>query len=242
MMFWHVARRDLFAAFSTPLAWLVIACWSLLTNFVFIFFSVQPIRESAFGSEFPLYVTTLHMGVYFLLLLSPALSMNSFAAEQGQGTMQLLMTAPIREIDLVLGKFTATFLLLATLIFVTLSQVAVLSIISAVQLPHLIAGYLGILLAAALFASLGVWISLIVDSPVAAYVITFAVIAVLLLVGAGEEGTLLGSIGKAVGILERTSNFFAGRIRLGDVTYFVGASVALLICSHAALSARRIHG
>ncbi len=242
MMFWHIARRDLLAAFTTPLAWLVIACWSLLTNAVFVFASLYPIHESPYGSELPLYVATLSWGVYFLTLLAPALTMNSFAAEHNQGTMQLLMTVPVREIDLVLGKFAAAFLLLATLVAVTLAQVVVLAVISAVQLPHLIAGYTGILLASALFAALGVWVSLVVDAPVAAYVITFAVIAVLMLVGVGQDGTLLGAIGDRIGLSERTRHFFAGRIRAGDTVFFLGATAGLLVLAHAALKARRLHG
>lgn len=242
MMFWHIARRDLLTAFTTPLAWLVIACWSLLTNVVFVFASLYPIHASPYGSEMPLYVGTLSWGIYFLTLLAPALTMNSFAAEQNQGTMQLLMTVPVRERDLVLGKFTAAFLLLATLVGVTLTQVVVLAVISAVQIPHLIAGYAGILFASALFAALGVWISLIVDAPVAAYVITFAVIAVLMLVGVGEENTVLGAIGDRIGLAERTRHFFAGRIRSGDAAFFIGTTAGLLVLAHAALKARRLHG
>jgi|GEM_PF-2635529 len=242
MMFWHLARRDLLAAFTTPLAWLVIACWTLITNGVFVFLSLQPVHAEGLGSDLPLYVTTLTIGIYLLTLLAPALTMNSFAAEQGQGTMQLLLTVPVREVDLVLGKFTAAFVLLATLIATTAGQVVVLAIVSAVQLPHLIAGYLGILLVSAFFAALGVWISLLVDAPVAAYVITFAVIAVLLLIGAGPEGSFLDSINARIGLIERARHFFSGQIRSGDTAYFIAASAGLLVCAHAALKARRLHG
>lgn len=241
MMALHVARRDLLAAFSTPLAWLVIACWSLVTNAVFVFGALYPLHGTA-GSDLPLYVSTLYAGIYILMLLAPALTMNAFAAEQGQGTMQLLMTVPVREIDLVLGKYLASVGLLATLVGVTLAQVATLAVVSAIHLPHLVAGYLGILLASSLFAALGVWISLIVDAPVAAYVITFAVIAVLLLVGMGQEGTTLGLVNEAIGLTGRTRHFFEGRIRSGDTAYFVGGTVAFLVLAHAALRSRRIHG
>lgn len=241
MMCWHVARRDLLTAFTTPLAWLVIACWSLLTNAVFMFSSVYPVYGTP-GSDMPLYTSTLSWGVYFLTLLAPALTMNSFAAEQNQGTMQLLLTVPVREIDLVLGKFLAAFLLLATLVAVTLVQVAVLAFISSVQLPHVFAGYLGMLLTAGLFAAMGVWISLVVDAPVAAYVLTFAGITVLLLVGVGQEGSFLHLISKAIGLSERSRNFFAGQIRSGDTVFYLGSIAMFLALSHAALKARRIHG
>ena len=82
MMALHVARRDLLAAFSTPLAWLVIACWSLVTNAVFVFGALYPLHGTP-GSDLPLYVSTLYAGIYILMLLAPALTMNAFAAEQG---------------------------------------------------------------------------------------------------------------------------------------------------------------
>src|SRR4051812_47389373 len=117
--------------------------------------------------------------------------MNSFALERAQGTMQLLLTVPIRERHLVAGKFLAAFLCLAALAVASLAQPIVLAFVSEVPGPQLAAGYLGLLLVAALLAALGVWVSLLVDSPVSAYVITFGAVAVLLIMGwIGDEGAL----------------------------------------------------
>ena len=237
---WAICRRDLIAAFTTPLAWLVLACWTLLTNGMFA--RTLDVVHGTSGAELPLFVDAMHLGVFFLALLAPAITMASFAAERVQGTMQLLLTVPIREHQLVLGKFFASFLVLATLVAATLVQPIILLVISQVSVPHLLAGYLGLLLECVLFAALGVWISLLVDSPIAAYVLTFGAIAVLILVGISLRGGPLQPIGEAIGLGERIAPFMRGEVRLGGVAYFAACTAACLLMAQGALLARRMHG
>lgn len=237
---WSICRRDLIAAFTAPMAWLLLACWSLLVNGVFVWtlFNVQ----GTAGAALPLYTTPLHWGVFFLVLLAPAVTMGSFTQERAQGTMQLLLTVPVREHHLVLGKFLASFAVLASLVAATLVQPLVLLFASDIHLPHLLAGYCGLLLACALFAAIGVWISLVVDTAMAAYVITFAAIAVLVLFGALGDQRWYGAIGRAMGLAQRAGPFFRGEVALGDVAWFLALAAAALVMAHSALSARRIHG
>lgn len=237
---YSIARRDLLQAFTTPLAWLVLACWCLLTNGVFVW-GLSQVHGTA-GSDAPLFVNALYSGVFFLTLLAPALSMTSFSGERVQGTMQLLLTVPIREWHLVAGKFLGVLGVLVALVLSTVSHPLVLVCISEVHLPHLLAGYLGLLLACGLFAALGVWISLLVDTPIAAYVITFAVIAVLILLGLLEQAAVFGPVGQAIGLTPRVGPFFRGEVRLGNVLFLLSATGACLVLAHASLCARRIHG
>jgi ABC-2 type transport system permease protein len=237
---YSIARRDLLQAFTTPLAWLVLACWCLLTNGVFVWGLFQ-VHGTA-GSGTPLFVNALYAGVFFLTLLAPALSMTSFSGERVQGTMQLLLTVPIKEWHLIAGKFLGVLGVLVALVLSTISHPLVLTFISAVNFPHLLAGYLGLVLACCLFAALGVWISLLVDTPIAAYVITFAVIAVLILLGLLEQAAVFGPVGQAIGLTPRVGPFFRGEVRLGNVLFLLSATGACLVLAHASLCARRIHG
>ncbi len=239
-MIWTISRRDLLQAFTTPLAWLVLACWCMLTNGVFMW-GLYQVHGTA-GSSTPLFVNALYAGVFFLTLLAPALSMTSFSGERMQGTMQLLLTAPIREWHLVAGKFFGVFGVLLALVAATLVHPLVLALISSVQVPHLLAGYLGLTLVCAFFSALGVWISLLVDTPIAAYVITFAVIALLILLGVLEHTPFFGPLGQALGLTPRVGPFFRGEVRVGNVTFFLAATTACLVMAQASLSARRIHG
>jgi ABC-2 type transport system permease protein len=237
---WHIARRDLHAAFTTPLAWLVIACWTLLTNF--LFYRQLDIYHGTVGAPEPLYLMPLSIGMIFLTLLSPALTMNSFAAERSQGTMQLLLTVPVREWHLVLGKFIASFALLACLALTTVAQIVILYFVSEIHIPQLLAGYCGFLLLAGFLSALGVWISLLVESPVVAYVLTFAAVAILYLVGLGSDSPVLSVVSRAIGLFGRWTPFLAGEVALANVLWFLACIIAFLAMAHAALTARRIHG
>jgi len=237
---WAICRRDLLAAFTAPMAWLVLACWTLLVNGVFMMSLYQ--WHNTPGSSLPLFATSFSYGIFFLVLLAPAVTMGSFTQERAQGSMQLILTVPIREWQLVLGKFAAAFAVLLSLVAATAVQPLTLLFVSEVHGAHLAAGYLGLVLACALFAALGVWISLLVDSAIVAYVITFAAIAVLIMLGAlGNQGWY-GALGQTMGLTSRSGPFFDGEVRLGSVTWFLALTVAALTMSHAALSARRIHG
>jgi ABC-2 type transport system permease protein len=237
---WTIARRDVIAAFTTPLAWLVLACWTLLTNGLFVR-TLDTVHGTS-GAELPLFVESLSLGVVFLALLAPAITMTSFAQERAQGTMQLLLTVPIREHHLILGKFCAALAVLVVLLVATLVQPGVLLLVSAVDTPHLLAGYLGLLLGCAVYAALGVWISLLVDSPIAAYVLTFGAIAVLILVGLGERDAWIFPLGQAIGLGPRLEPFLRGEVRLGNVAYLLALTAGCLVMAHSALLARRIHG
>jgi ABC-2 type transport system permease protein len=239
-LIWTICRRDLLQAFTTPLAWLVLACWCALTNGMFVWGLYRV--HGTLGSNSPLFVEALYSGIFFLTLLAPALSMTSFSGERIQGTMQLLLTAPIREWHLVMGKFCGVLGVLLALVAATVAHPVVLMLISSVQVPHLLAGYLGLILVCAFFSALGIWISLLVDTPIAAYVITFAVIAILIILGLLEQAAFFGGLGQAIGLTPRVGPFFRGEVRLGNVMFFISATSALLVLAHASLRARRIHG
>ncbi len=206
---WAICRRDVRAAFASPLMWLVLAAWLALIDLVF-WLGISEIYGRPAPAGVPLFVNAQLVGIHVLALLAPALTMNSFALERSQGTMQLLMTVPIREHQLVVGKYLAALACLCALVAATLVQPLVLVFISHVPLPQLACGTLGLVLICSLFAALGVWISLLVDSAVSAYVITFAAIAVLFILGWGDPAGPLGGLGQALGMSTRAGPFLDG--------------------------------
>lgn len=237
---WAICRRDTVAAFTTPLAWLVLACWTALIDGMFVL--VLHDTHGTAGAPAPLFVDSLHLGAWLLVLLAPAITMTSFASERAQGTLQLLLTVPVREHQIVIGKFLAALAVIAALILATVVLPLTLAVVSAVHGPQLAAGYLGLVLTGAFYAALGVWISLLVDSPVAAYVLTFGAIAVLHLVGWVGEGPWLHGAAASLGLGPRITPFFNGEVRLGGVAYLLCATTATLLASVQALRAKRWGG
>lgn len=237
---WAICRRDAVAAFTTPLAWLVLACWTALIDIVFVL--VLHEVHGTGGSAAPLFVDSLQLGAWLLVLLAPAITMTSFASERAQGTLQLLLTVPVREPQIVIGKFLAAFAVIAALIAATLVLPLTLAVVSAVHGPQLAAGYLGLVLTGAFYAALGVWISLLVDSPVAAYVLSFGAIAVLHMVGWMGATPALQTFAETLGLGQRIMPFFAGEIRLGGVAYLLCATAACLLAAVQVLRAKRWGG
>ena len=240
---WAICRRDLIFLFTTPLAWLVLAVWIFATNFVFYFGGIEHAASVGFAYQ-PLYMLSLQAGAIALTPLAPAMTMHSFAAERVQGTMQLLLTVPIREHSLIVGKFLAAFLMLAVMLGCTLVQPAVLYFVSETGGTQLLAGYAGMLMLCALLSALGIWISLLVEHPIAAYVITFGAIAILQLLGVLSyvENSVISEFGKQVGLLPRLNAFLDGDLRLANLFYFVGGAVIFLSLAHSSVCARRLHG
>ncbi len=240
-MIWNICRRDLIYFFTTPLAWLVLMAWTAVINLVFYWLDFAPAFTRP--STYPIFYYSINTGVHFLVLLAPALTMNSFAQERSQGTIQLLQTVPIREWELIIGKFLSCWIMLLTLILATFIQIIVLYFVSEIHGPSLLSGYLGYISLSALLASIGIWISLLVDSPIAAYVLTLGVIAILFLIGWASDGDdVLSALGDFFGISSRIRSFLSGNVTLGSFLYFIGMAFIFLILAHGALRARRIHG
>lgn len=238
---YHLARRDIRSAASAPLLWLILAAWLGVVHGAFAL-TLLEVHGRSGAAATPLYVDALWWGGLVLALFAPALTMNAWAAERAQGTWQLLMTVPLRERDLVVGKFLAAFGLMLVLLTATLGLPATLAVVSDVSAPHAVACYAGLILLAAFLAALGTWIGLMVEGPVAAYVVTFGVIAVLWLAGVGGNDGPLGAVASAVGLGNRIGPFLSGRIALADVAWFAACCGIFLLLAHGAIVAQRQSG
>ncbi|MBN8525274.1 MAG: ABC transporter permease, partial [Planctomycetes bacterium] len=238
---YHIARRDIRAAASAPLLWLILAAWLGVVHGAFAL-TLLEVHGRSGAAATPLYVDALWWGGLVLALFAPALTMNAWAAERSQGSWQLLMTVPQRELDLVLGKFLAAFGLMLVLIAATLGMPAVLAVVSDVSPPHALACYAGLVLLAAFLAALGTWIGLMVEGPVAAYILTFGVIAVLWLAGVGGDGGPLGPVAAAIGLGGRISSFLAGRIALADAAWLLAGAGLFILLAQGAIVALRQSG
>ncbi len=239
---WAICRRDLRFLFTTPLAWLVLFGWTGFLNLVFCATSL--LQGSDHQSLHPLYLYSITLGAYALTLVAPAITMNSFATERGQGTLQLLLTVPIREYQLVIGKYLALLGMLWVLLAFTLVQPVVLYFVSDAGGLQTVGSYLGLALLCSLLAALGLWISILVEHPLAAFVITAAIVAVFQVLGLFAEADIvvLSPVGRQLGLPPRFEAFFAGDLQLDNILYFLAGTVIFLVLGHGAICARRVHG
>jgi len=172
------------------------------------------------------------------------LTMRLLADEVRMGTMELLLTAPLRDFELVIGKWLGAFLFMLVLIGVSLVFPAMLNqmVMPGIDQMQMIAGYLGVILAAAALLGLGVGISALYSNQIAAFFTTLVLFVILWwLIGA--PASILPTGGEVFGYLDMSSqlynNFNEGIIKLSSVVYFLSLTGLGLFIGSTAVEIRR---
>ncbi len=190
--------------------------------------------------------TLFVLGPYVFIFLIPAITMRSFAEERKSGTMELLLTKPLTDWDIILGKFFACFLLvlfalLPTLIYY-LSVSALGNPAGNIDTPGVIGSYIGLALLAGVFCSIGIVASSITANQIVAFIlaaflcfIVFSGFESISTLNVWSENTLLI---KQFGILYHYEALSKGVIDSRDVVYFISTGALMLLISKIILSAR----
>jgi ABC-2 type transport system permease protein len=215
--FWPVFKRELFAFFVTPLAWVLITAFLLVQGMHFFLlvdhFAGQPAvtsdqtpLQAFFGNTVLLYLV--------LFLLIPAMTMRLFAEERRSGTVEPLMTAPVSSAAVVLAKYTSTLVTYAAMWAPTSLYLVILKRTGDVDLRVAASAYLGVALVGAGYLSIGLLMSALTRSQFLALVLTSAVILALFILGIGEfvtrEGTLMHALCSHVSIWAHMNDFASG--------------------------------
>jgi ABC-2 type transport system permease protein len=217
--FWPIFKRELFAFFVTPLAWVLICVFLLIQGMHFYLLvdlfanqtevtSDQTPIQSFFGNTVLLYL--------ILFLLVPAMTMRLFAEERRSGTIETLMTAPVASVSVVLAKYFAALTAYVAMWAPTVLYVVILQRTGDVDWHVAGASYLGVLLVGAGYLSLGLLMSALTRSQFLALVLTALVILGLFIVGIAEfatrEGTLAHEICAYVSVWAQMNDFASGII------------------------------
>ncbi|HEY1292664.1 MAG TPA: ABC transporter permease [Chloroflexota bacterium] len=230
---WAVALRELRSYFLSPLAYVVIALFLALSGYLFAL-----ILSS--GRQASLQGLVQNVSVLYLFIV-PAISMRLLAEEQRTGTIELLLTNPVQEWEIVTGKFLASVLLVAVMLGLTLLFPLFLYVFGSPDTGPIITGYLGILLQAAAFLSVGLWASSLTQNQIVAAIIAFALLLILWLsdnLGQFLGGTV-GSIVSYTSVINHFQSFPQGVIQTNDVIYYVTLIVGGIVLSTLSLQSRR---
>ena len=166
---WAVYRRELYSLFTSWIAYIVLALF--LVIFGYFFYSIlysfieYGFRMNQFGGGATLNINQDMIRWLFdntaiiVLFMIPGLTMRALAEEKRSGTMELLLTSPMTDFQLVLGKFLAAFTLYAVMLSLTFIHMGVLFYYGEPEWSPLLAGYLGMLLMGGAFVSFGILFS-----------------------------------------------------------------------------------
>ncbi len=241
---WTIAKREYNQYFVSPVAYVVALMFLFTVGLIFalnlLAFSSNPYGAS---SAPDVSIITGPMG-FLLLLAAPALTMRLVADEVRMGTMELLLTAPLRDYELIIGKWLGAFLFILTLVAVTLIFPILLNrmVTPGIDQLKMMSAYLGVILTAAAFLALGVGISAIFSNQIAAFFSTLVLFIVLWwLIGA--PGNILPIGGEIFRYLDMSTYFYnsfnAGIISLQGIVYFLSLTGLGLFIGTSAVEIRR---
>ena len=205
---WIIASRELRAFFVSPVPYVVSALFLLFMGYLFaliLITSREASMRGAFGNM-----------MFILLLLAPALTMRLLAEEQRMGTIELLLTAPVYDWQVVVGKFLGSLIMFAVIIVgPTLYYPLMLKFVGNPDMLPLITGYVGILLFGGAFLAIGIFTSSVTQNQVVAYFAGFVVLLLLFLAEPVTSIAGMGPLGNALSYLSIQKHydvFFRGEV------------------------------
>jgi ABC-2 type transport system permease protein len=231
-----IARRELTSYFYSPIAYVAMAVFLLACGFLFCD-DFQPGQIAGMRNLFD-------WMVWLLVSVVPLLSMGLMAQEWSTGTIETLMTAPLDETDVVMGKFLGSFGFFLVMLSPTLLYVAVLAIYAnpRIDFGPIISGYLGIILVGGLFTSIGLLCSSLTRSQIVAAVATAAVLFTITIAPWWASGKILSNAWLNVvnqAVFKRYTDFSRGVIDSGHVVFFVVSTAVFLFLTTKVLESRR---
>ncbi len=231
-----IAGKELRSYFTSPMAYALAVFYLGVTGLIFVMiFLLSPQAQAEHISEL---IGTM---LFLALFIIPMLTMGLFAQERSSGTMELLMTRPVRDWEVVIGKFLATVSLFMSVIMLSLSYPVILGVVAKVDWAMILTGYLGLLLAGAAFAALGIFASSLTSNQIAAAIIAVFMLLFLWLVGALSYSVSqsLGDVFKHLSVLENYQDFSKGIIDTKNIIYFLSLIFVSLFLAVRTIENRR---
>jgi ABC-2 type transport system permease protein len=195
--FWPIYKRELFAFFVTPLAWVLIVSFLVVQGMHFFLLVDHFARAGvAAGDETPLSAFFGNTVLLYLILfvLVPPMTMRLFAEERRSGTIETLMTAPVSSAAVVLAKYAAALTTYVAMWLPTVLYLVILERTGKLDWHAAASAYVGVTLVGAGYLSLGLCASALTRSQFLAMVSTALILLVLFILGVGEFVTQSGSL------------------------------------------------
>ena len=243
---WIIAKREYKMYFASPVAYMVIFILLLILG-IFFYLNVQVATSQLGGGYVPGVDSTLSPLAVLLMLITPALTTRLLAEEQRLGTIELMLTAPVRDWELVVGKWLGAFLLQLTIVAITFIYPLILNqlVKPGIDQGPLVSGYLGMILLCAALVGVGVMVSSFFSNQIAAFATTMGVLIFL--------WWIIGPIGQVAGAASTGSelisyfdfnghymnNLLQGVIDLKDVIFYLSATALTLLLGSVSVEMRR---
>lgn len=258
-----IARKELNVYFTTPVAYAMFAVMAVFASYFFIAAVKQFLEMSMMATQMPQYMDPNRLNLtdfvvapvvfncgIIVAMVAPFLSMRLIAEEKRQRTFELLMTAPVRPIDIVLGKYLGGLAIMAVTLAITLLHPVVLDVFAGssgtggaggIEWQTTLAAYLGLFLWSAAAIALGLFISSLTDSQAVASIISILLLLMLWLaswMSGGADGALKETF-NYLSASQHLVAFVKGVFDLKDVVYYLSLVVLGLYLTHRSVESHR---
>ena len=251
-MTWIIAKRDLGSFFNSPIFYVVTTVFLIIYSFIFFnilnFFSFQSFQAGQFQAmgmnlnlnEMVVEPSLQNMSV-ILLMIIPIITMRSFADEKKMKTFRLLLSSPVHLREIILGKFLACMIVVAVMISISSYSVGFLFLLGEPEPGPIVTGYLGILLMAGCFVSVGIFASSLTDNQIVAAVLTFGFSLFMWIIGwsAQAAGSTTGQVLQYLSIVDHLERFLKGLVNTSDLVYYLSFILFNLFLCHRVLDSNR---
>jgi ABC-2 type transport system permease protein len=243
---WTIAKREYEHYFISPIAYIVAFLNLFVIGLIFALdlLTASQSMTSGYGAYLPSINSITGTLAFLFMLATPALTMRLISDEIRGGTMELLLTAPIRDWELVLGKWLGAFLFLLSIIAITFIYPFLLNSMTSpgIDQMQMVAAYLAVILVGAAFLGLGVGISAAFSNQIAAFFATLSLFVLLWWLVGFPARFMQGGAADVFNYLNLTSHLDSlsgGNIIFSDIVYFLSLTALGLFTGVTAVETRR---
>ena len=230
-----IANKELRSYFASPIAYIVIGLFALLFGYFYIailaYFVRSSMQAGQFGMQGPQSVNVNQMLIrpliqnvtILVLFLMPMVTMRSYSEEKRSGTIELLLTSPLTDFQIIMGKFIGAMALWGIMLAVTLPHLAILFVYGRPELKPIVTAYLGLLLLGGCFISVGLFISSLTSNQIVAGMVTFAVFLFLWVITwiGSFSGPTMDKLTSYLSIVDHLDDFGKGVIDTTHLIYYL---------------------
>jgi ABC-2 type transport system permease protein len=248
-----IAGRELRTYFGSPVAWIIMGFFAVMFGFFFIQFLAFFVRQSMGGQFGPPPTTNVNNDMIrpllqnasvLILFMLPMITMRTFSEEKRSGTIELLLTSPITDGEIMLGKFFGAVGAYLGLLAVTAVYIAILFALGTPAIRPILSGYLGLFLLGCSFIAIGVFISSTTKNQVVAGGVTFAVLLMFWIVNwaADSTGPTMSAILNYISVTQHFEDFGKGVIDTKHVVFYLSFIAFGLFLTLKSVDAERWRG
>lgn len=241
---WTIAKREYDNYFNGPLAYVVAFAILLPLGIYFSLIMWVSAQQAMYGGGAPESTPINWLFVFLMIFLSPALTMRLLSDEARMGTLELMLTAPIRDFELVAGKWLGAMLFVLSLALLTLIYPIIMNnfVSPGIDWNVILSSYIGLILICSALLALGVGISAVFTNQFAAFFSTLGLFFFLWFM-IGLPASYLQASGEVLNYLSLSTHFSqtlnVGTVTLGDITYYLSLTALGLFVGTTAIEIRR---